>query len=240
VVPLTKTQINNIISLRDKKFRVQFRLFIAEGVKLASEIVKSKFETEKIYTTDQVLISTFPDAELISRVQMDKISALTTSTNILVVAKLPKLNDVVIGQQITIMLDGIQDPGNLGTIIRIADWYGIQNIICSQNCADAFAPKVVQATMGSITRVIIDYVDLDRLLKQANDVPIYAALLDGIDIKKMTTITKGIILIGSEGKGISSDLLKYCNHKITIKGNGVAESLNAAVATAIICSHLIE
>jgi RNA methyltransferase, TrmH family len=240
VVILTKAQINNIISLQDKKSRLQFKLFIAEGLKMATEIVNSSFGVEKIYISDKSLLPKFEDAELISADQMSKISALTTPTNILIIAKLPKQKEINLKKGVIIMLDGIQDPGNLGTIIRIADWYGIENIICSNNCADAFASKVVQATMGSITRVSINYVDIDSLLANAKELSIYAALLDGIDIKKMTAIKEGLILIGSEGKGISPALLKYCNNKITIKGRGNAESLNAAVATGIICSHLIE
>ena len=137
------------------------------------------------------------------------------------------------------MLDTIRDPGNLGTIIRIADWFGISQIICSADCADMYNSKVVQATMGSIARVNVFYTDLPEWLKQGSDVRIYAAMLEGKDVTKMSTIKEGLIIIGNESMGIDKEVLQYSNEKISIPRKGNAESLNAAVATGIILSHLV-
>ena len=140
---------------------------------------------------------------------------------------------------ISLMLDGIQDPGNMGTIIRIADWFGIRLIICSADCADAFAPKVVQATMGSVVRVQLWYTDLVAVAKQHTAIPFYAATLSGENIHMMKPLEEGIIVIGNESKGISAALLSCCRHRVSIPRVGQAESLNAAVAAGIILSHLV-
>ena len=136
-------------------------------------------------------------------------------------------------------MDYLTISGNMGTIIRLADWFGVKNIFCSMNCADAYSPKVVQASMGSITRVRIEYTDLSSLLEKNNELPIYAATLSGRDITKMEKLNEGLLVVGNESKGISDDILKLVNANITIPGKGKAESLNAAVATGIILSHLL-
>ena len=140
--------------------------------------------------------------------------------------------------KLSLMLDDLQDPGNLGTIIRIADWFGIDNIICSENSVDCYNPKVVQSTMGSLARVNILYVQLEKFLKENSGIKVYAATLSGTSIFKLPKITEGIILIGNESKGIHHDLLKYKVEQITIPRIGHAESLNAAVAAGIIVSQL--
>lgn len=137
------------------------------------------------------------------------------------------------------MLEDIQDPGNLGTIIRLADWFGIKNIVCSNATVDVYNPKVVQATMGSMLRVRLTYTDLYEFLKQHGDVRVYGAVLDGIDVTKMEKLREGIIVIGNESKGIGDKVLPFINARITIPKKGEAESLNAAVATGIILSHLV-
>jgi TrmH family RNA methyltransferase len=137
-----------------------------------------------------------------------------------------------------LVLDTIQDPGNMGTIIRLADWFGIKNIFCSVECADVYSPKVVQSSMGSISRVRVQYTDILSWLVANNDVRIYAAVLEGKDITKMEKISEGIIIIGNESKGINTEMVKLANVHVTIPGKGKAESLNAAVATGIILSHL--
>ena len=140
---------------------------------------------------------------------------------------------------ISLALDTIQDPGNMGTIIRLADWFGIKNIFCSTNCVDVYNPKVVQASMGSISRVRVGYTDILSLLEENKEIPIYAAVLHGKDITKMEKINEGIIVIGNESKGINEEILKLANVQITIPGKGKAESLNAGVAAGIILSHLV-
>ena len=144
-----------------------------------------------------------------------------------------------IKERISLVLDAIQDPGNLGTIIRIADWFGISQIICGTGCADIYNSKVVQATMGSIARVNVFYTDLPVWLKQRSGVRIYATMLEGKDVTKMSTIKEGLIIIGNESIGIDKEVLQYSNEKISIPRKGNAESLNAAVATGIILSHLV-
>jgi TrmH family RNA methyltransferase len=137
------------------------------------------------------------------------------------------------------MLDTIQDPGNLGTIIRCADWFGIARIFCSTDCADAYNPKVVQATMGSIARVQVAYGSLAERLKLEPDLPTYAAVLDGTDVRRLPPIKEGVIIIGNESKGIGEEVLALCRNRITIPRHGKAESLNAAIATGIILSHIV-
>ena len=159
----------------------------------------------------------------------------------LAIVKMLKWNDEpVIKGNLSLVLDAIRDPGNMGTIIRLADWFGIKNIFCSMDCADIYNPKVVQATMGSITRVRVEYTDLQTLLQKNNDVRIYASVLNGRDITKMEKLNEGIIVIGNESNGIRDEILKLANVQITIPGKGKAESLNAAVATGIILSHIVK
>jgi TrmH family RNA methyltransferase len=156
---------------------------------------------------------------------------------------MPDLQPLTLKNKVTIVADGIQDPGNLGTIIRCADWFGIQQVICSKDSADIYNPKTVQATMGSIARIKVYYEDLVQLLsenKQKDDnIRIYAAALNGNDITNMPPVEEGVIIIGNESKGISEALLQLADEKITIFKRGKAESLNAAVASGIILSHLI-
>jgi TrmH family RNA methyltransferase len=171
---------------------------------------------------------------------LEKISALSTPNQVLAVFKKAKETAIPIKGKITLLLDTIQDPGNLGTIIRIADWFGVSGIVCSVNSVDVYSPKVVQSTMGSIARVNIIYTDLKEWLLRNKQVKIYAAALKGEYINAIKNIDEAIIIIGNESKGISDELLQIANKKITIPKIGEAESLNAAVATGIILSHIIQ
>ena len=157
--------------------------------------------------------------------------------------RIPELPPLTLKGKVSIIADGIQDPGNLGTIVRCADWFGVQQVICSRDSADIYNPKSVQATMGSIARVKVYYEDLQPLLSENNDrqdkVKVYAAALNGNDIRNVTPVKEGIIIIGNESKGIRDGLLQLADEKITILKRGKAESLNAAVATGIILSHLV-
>ena len=170
--------------------------------------------------------------------ELERISQLSTPNLVLALVTNQSHPGLTTKNKITLVLDGIQDPGNLGTIIRIADWFGIGQIICSEDSADAFNPKVIQSTMGSIMRVQVGYYPLQEWLQQQPEINIYAASLDGTDIKQMGKIEEGIIVIGNESKGISENIFRLSTKKITIPGTGRAESLNAAVATGIILSHL--
>ena len=243
---ITKNQVKYIQSLGQKKSRDIENCFIAEGPKLVNELLTAEncrivqlfalkeWIDENPNASDRTEIIEVSDAEL------EKISQLTTPNQVLaVIEKIQWKNDPEIKGNISLALDTIQDPGNMGTIIRLADWFGIKNIFCSTDCADVYSPKVVQASMGSISRVRVEYTDILSWLKENNDVRIYAAVLDGRDITKMEKISEGIIVIGNESKGINAEMLKLANVQITIPGKGKAESLNAAVATGIILSHLV-
>ena len=170
---------------------------------------------------------------------LEKISALSTPNSVLAIFEKRKpAIDFTLKKKITLALDNIQDPGNLGTIIRTADWFGIENIICNEATADMYNPKVVQSTMGSLARVSIIYTDLYAWLKKAKSIKIYATALEGDSINDLKAIKEGIIVIGNEANGISDEILKICTEKITISKIGKAESLNAGVATGIILSHI--
>ena len=243
---LVKTKIKYIQSLGQKKFRQQERLFITEGPKLVHELLAAKNVTIiEIYAIKQWIESNkdikdqLPLIE-ITEAELEKISQLTTPNEVLAIVKqFDNDHEVALKGKISLSLQNIQDPGNLGTIIRIADWFGIDQIICSVDTADIYNPKVIQSTMGSIARVKIVYTDLEKLFQRNKSVPVYAATLDGKDITSMNKISEGIILIGNESKGIDPEIQKLSKYKITIPRKGNAESLNAAVATGIILSHLV-
>ena len=240
---ITKNQVKYIQSLGQKKCRDTEQVFIAEGPKLVNELLKAEnCRIVGLYAIKEWIDTSRANVEVneVSADELQKISQLTTGNQVLaIVKKIEWETEPVIKGNISLALDQIQDPGNMGTIVRLADWFGVKNIICSVDCVDVYNPKVVQASMGSITRVRVEYTDLSSWLKSNNDVPIYATTLNGKDITKMEKLTEGIIVIGNESKGISDEILELSHFQITIPGKGEAESLNAAVATGIILSHLI-
>lgn len=243
---ISKNQVKYIQSLGQKKSRDEEKCFVAEGPKLVNELLTApNCRVVQVYALKEWIdghSTARENAELIevSNVELEKISQLTTPNQVLaVVEKIQWKNDLQIKGTVALALDTIQDPGNMGTIIRLADWFGIMSIFCSLDCVDVYNPKVVQSSMGSISRVSVAYMDIESLLKENKDLRIYAAVLNGRDITKMEKIREGIILIGNESKGINEELLKLANVQITIPGKGKAESLNAAVATGIILSHLV-
>ena len=175
----------------------------------------------------------------VSEDELEKLSQLKTPNQVVaVVKKFDVEKDIAVKGKISLVLDSIRDPGNLGTIIRIADWFGVSQIICSADCADVYNPKVVQSTMGSVARVKIFYTDLKEWLKQQTETPIYAAMLEGQDVTKMNGLKEGLIIIGNESRGIDEEIAALADEKITIPKKGEAESLNAAVAVGIVLSHL--
>lgn len=240
---ITKNQVKYIQSLGQKKCRDTEQVFIAEGPKLVNELLTAEnCRMVRLYAIKEWIDASKTNVEVIevSSDELQKISQLTTANQVLAIAK--KIGwdaEPVVKGNISLALDQIQDPGNMGTIIRLADWFGVKNIFCSVDCADVYNPKVVQASMGSITRVRIEYTDLSSWLKSNNDVPVYSSTLHGKDITQMEKLTEGIIVIGNESKGISDEILRHSTIQITIPGKGKADSLNAAVATGIILSHLI-
>ncbi|MGC4234790.1 MAG: RNA methyltransferase [Niabella sp.] len=241
---LNKSEVKYIQSLSQKKFRDEAGAYLIEGPKITEEALASRqVKINKVYALEEWAdnhAASYPDVkiQIVSAFELQKISQLKTANQVLVVAEMPANNFRFKKHLLSLALDGIQDPGNLGTIIRIADWFGIEQIICSKDCADAFSPKVVQATMGSIFRVELLYTDLDSWMDVQPDTCFYGAALNGTPLKKVSGLDNGVIVIGNESKGIRSDIMEKVNQKITIEKWGAAESLNAAVATGIILSHV--
>jgi TrmH family RNA methyltransferase len=241
---LIKSQVKYIQSLSHKKLRDSEGVFVAEGPKLINELLSARMPLQELFAVKEwieVQKVALPVAvNEISHGELERISQLQTPNQVLGVFKKPDFSaNKPLRNTFSIMLDTIQDPGNLGTIIRCADWFGISQVFCSTDCADAWNSKVVQATMGSIARVQVAYGSLEQWLEQEPGLPTYAAVLEGTDLRKLPPVKEGIIIIGNESKGISDAILARCSNRITIPRHGQAESLNAAVATGIILSHII-
>lgn len=241
---LVKSKVKYIQSLGQKKFRQQEGVFIAEGPKLVKELLTEHSDSVleifalKTWIEENKRIIANRNLTEITEAELEKLSQLTTPNQVVAVVKnFNTIEPVAEKEKFILVLDGIQDPGNLGTIIRIADWFGVQHIVCSEDSADRYNPKVVQSTMGSIGRVNVFYTSLTKWLGEQQDARIYAAVLEGQDITRMQEPAGGVIVIGNESKGISEEVLRFCNVTITIPQKGKAESLNAAVATGIILSH---
>jgi RNA methyltransferase, TrmH family len=244
---LVKSQVKYIQSLGQKKFRDEDSAFIAEGVKIINELLFASntslvglFATENWVENNKIVIKDLPPdkVNLVKESELERISFLQTPNQVVGIFKKPVFKTADIEKTITLLLDEIQDPGNLGTIIRTADWFNIKKIVCSKDSADAFNPKVVQSTMGSIARVEVMHADLQTILDTHPAMPVYAATLQGENIFETKKISKGFILIGNESKGIKPELLRSSFHQLTIPKFGNAESLNAAVAAGIVMSAL--
>ncbi|KQM77218.1 RNA methyltransferase [Pedobacter sp. Leaf216] len=243
---LSKSQISFIKSLHQKKHRKEHGLFIVEGIKSIKEFIQSSFQIHTLfYNSEQYNLLPKLPANInlfeVKNAELDKISALQTPQGFLALVHIPKNEEIdlnVLKNQFTLVLDGVQDPGNMGTIIRTADWFGFKNIICSLDCVEVFNPKTVQATMGSLARVNIYEADLPGLLAK-NSIPVFGALLDGESIYKTQWGKEGLVILGNEGKGISPEVIKKINKPVTIPRIGEAESLNVAVSAAIFCAELV-
>ena len=232
---ISKNQQKLIRSLEQKKYRRRERLFVAEGPKVVGDLIKAGYRPQTLFSTTEQT-----GAQLVTDDELRRISFLQHPQQTLALFPLPKPAAEQPRQgRLYLALDGVQDPGNLGTIIRLADWFGIDTIYCSEDTADAWAPKVVQATMGSIARVKIVYTDLRTLLDNTT-MPVYGTLLDGNDVYREALTAEGIIVMGNEGNGISADIRQRVTRRLLIpsfhKGD-TAESLNVAIATAITCSE---
>jgi RNA methyltransferase, TrmH family len=244
---ISKNHLKFIKSLQIKKYRKLHSQFIIEGAKSVLELLQSDFKIRSIFLTDNFLnccgdVLNNREIETFKVTEDDLVSAGTFSSNnsAIAIAEM-KGNDFieVDEDEFALMLDDIRDPGNLGTIIRIADWYGIKKIICSENTADFYNPKVISSTMGSFTRVDLFYADLEKYLSEAKAGNVYGAVLGGDDIHALPLKKGGLIVMGNESAGIDDSLYPYFTQKITIPRFGNAESLNVAVATGIICDNLI-
>ena len=236
---VSKSELKYIQSLSDKKVRLETGCFIAEGVKLVGEMIAAGYPIRAIYALDSW---DAPDTSIeVNRVEafeLEKMSLLQTPNQVVAVAKMPSKTDAInLTGKLTIVLDGIQDPGNLGTIIRIADWFGVQQIVASEDTVDVYNTKVIQATMGSFMRVSVAYKNIADWLPTLQ-LPVYGALLEGENIFTTTLPKQGILVIGSEAKGIRENCIDFITHPVTIPKIGGAESLNAGVATGIIVAQL--
>lgn len=242
---LSKNKLKYIRSLKDKKYRSEHATFVAEGNKLICDLLP--------YLKCQILVATtsFLETTDISNVdeiievndnQLAQASFLQNPKQALGVFFQPKSESIVdIKDELVLALDGIQDPGNMGTIVRLADWYGIKHIFCSHDTADIYNPKVVQATMGALTRVNIHYIDLIDFLNKNKNIPVYGTFLDGRNMYEKEITPHGIVVMGNEGNGIRPETAKFITEKLYIPnypvGQETSESLNVAVATAIICAE---
>ena len=250
---LSKNQIKFLTALKQKKYREEHHLFVAEGNKIVPELLDSSIHVKEVYAVSSALdkLKKKDHTEYIEvkPAELERISSLSTPNEMLAVCETPRyaLASAMLKNKLTLVLDTIKDPGNLGTIIRIADWFGIEGIVCSSQSVEAFNPKVVQATMGAIARVKLHYTDLTAFFtmnQQDLKLPVYGALLEGEPVYTQALPAAAFILIGNESKGISAEIIPFVTTKITIPSfshfksvQGETESLNAAIATAVICSE---
>lgn len=244
---ITKNQIKHLSSLKQLKFRKEFREFVVEGEKMLAELLKSDLEILSVYaleewinTNEDLLLSLNIDICKVSPKVLERISSLKTPNKVLALVKMPEypLPQKSDFEDLVLVLDKIQDPGNLGTIIRTADWFGVKHIVCSEDTVDLFNTKVIQSTMGSFLRVKTHYTKLSGFLKNnvSQGLNIYGALLDGENVYDHKFPGKGILIIGNESKGISDEIEQLITHRISIPAhkNSKAESLNASVAAGIL------
>lgn len=238
---VSKSQIKLITGLEQKKNRTKSGLFLVEGKKGIREILNSQFELDSLYTTGEIFNAPPSKTHVINETELKKISRLKTPQTALALFKIPEVKPVVING-LVVALDGIRDPGNLGTIIRLCDWFGIETLLCSPDTVDCYNPKVVQATMGSITRIAITYVDLSTILKNNIGQPVIGTFLKGENIYTTQLPKNGILILGNEANGISKEIEEMVSQKLNIPQFGKSqstESLNVATATAILLSEFL-
>jgi len=231
---ITKNQIKYIRGLALKKNRVKEQCFVVEGEKSVAELLRSSFQIIDLFATKQwIAENNYDNANEVSVTELARISNLKSANNVLAVVKFnEEIKEKISG--VTLVLDDINDPGNLGTIIRVCDWFGVEQIVCSKNTVDFYNPKVVQSTMGSLFRVSVLYTDLNKYLAKTT-IPIYGAFMDGENIKSSNTNENIHLVMGNEANGISKEVEKYISKKVAIKNiGGNTESLNVAIATAIL------
>jgi TrmH family RNA methyltransferase len=246
---LSNSKIKFLKSLKLKKFRQKYNKFIVEGEKIAEQILRSdKFQIDSIYALDEFqisnknLLSSFNEKlSIVKPNELERISLLKTPNKVLIVLDIPQKTELEAFKKNALYLDKIQDPGNLGTIIRIADWFNVPDIYCSITSAEVYNPKVIQATMGSFLRTNVHYCHFDEILQKNPGANTYAAVLNGDVVYDKEWGNKNLIVIGNESKGISNEVIEKCKEQITIpklSDDGDTESLNASVACGIILSHL--
>lgn len=236
---VVKSELKLIKSLQQKKYRNEHGLFVIEGKKAVEELLESKCRPFKILVSGGSKLNVaYADILEISAKELKQLSGLKNPNGVLGVFYMMAQQPIDFSDWI-LMLDGVQDPGNLGTIIRLCDWFGIKNLVCSPHTVDCYNPKVLQATMGSITRVNITYTDLEVFLKN-NTLSVYGAFMDGTSVYTSGFPNKGILVMGNEGNGISPLVKEFCNQSIAIPQYGTltTESLNVGTATAILLNEI--
>lgn len=238
---ISKNQIKLIRQLEQKKFRRREGLFVAEGPKVVGDLMKQS-QPVSVFATASYVPPMPVEVQRISDDELQRISFLQHPQQVVALFPLPAPTAIATeSNKLMIALDGVQDPGNLGTIIRLADWFGIESIVCSEETADAWNPKVVQATMGSIARVRVSYTNLPEWLdKLPQDFPVYGTLLDGDNIYEQPLTGHGLIIMGNEGNGLTEKVRRRVNRRLLIpsyRTDDTAESLNVAIATAIVCAE---
>lgn len=236
---VSRNEIKLITSLSQKKYRYKHKLFVAEGLKLVTELINSSYFAQQIYTIQKEEFS-LEEARIkrISEREMQKLSKLSTPSSVLGLFKIPESTEIE-SNGLQLVLDDIKDPGNLGTMIRLCDWFGVTQLVCSFDTVDCYNPKVVQATMGSLANVKVIYTDLETFLKESK-LPKFFTLLEGKNIYAEKLPIEALIVVGNEASGIRKNLYKYADYKINIPklgANTKAESLNAAMATAVVLSE---
>lgn len=236
---LSKNQITLITCLKQKKYRIQHQLFVAEGKKTILELLNSRYQLYQLYTTTLDFDVTDVLQTQVTPIELKKISFLKTPNEALAVFKIPSPKAIDFNHFI-VALDNVSDPGNLGTIIRLCDWFGIKDLVCNTETVDCYNPKVVQASMGSITRVNISYLHLEELLTSKREIETYGAFMEGDNVYHMEVANSGILVLGNEANGISKNVKAQISHEISIPRFGdlqATESLNVANAAAILLSE---
>ena len=235
---VTKNQIKLVVSLKQKKYRSQHGLFVVEGEKVVRELMDAAVKPFVLFVDDSTLLKKFEDAELVSPQVLKQMSSLTHPSGILGVFHMMERRDKTKADW-TVVLDAVRDPGNLGTIIRLCDWFGVDELVCSSDTVDCYNPKVLQATMGSIARVSVTYTNIADYLSESER-PIYGAYMDGASVYRTNLGENGILVMGNEANGISEEIGKLITERISIPQFGVSttESLNVATATAILLNEI--
>jgi TrmH family RNA methyltransferase len=243
---LSKSEIKTILALKTAHGRKKHAAFLVEGPKLISELLSSELTIKHLLATEEWISNHYSQIPqnlsiALTPKELDKYSLLKASNQVIAVVNYPNEKELIFDfSKFILVLDTIQDPGNLGTIIRTADWFGIHQILCSKETADLYNPKVVQSAMGSVFRVQLQYTDLFDILKQHHNIPVYGTLLEGRNISEIDFSSRGFVVIGNESKGISDPLLQLVSQAVYIprSDNSITESLNASVACGILLSHL--
>lgn len=242
---LSKSEIGFIKSLQQKKFRKEQALFVVEGLKSVLEFLQSGYRIHSVYGTSTILPKLGKISQNIKLLEVKadeiaKISGLNTPQDVLAVVYIPQKDEkelIIEANTFHLLLDGVQDPGNLGTIIRTADWFGFKELICSTDTVEAYNPKVVQASMGSLARIKVIYTDLEDVIRLSS-LPTFAATLGGTSIFETKFGTEGLLILGNEGNGIRPEILEKVSNQVTIPLFGAAESLNVAVSAGIFCAEV--